>query len=355
MQVPLIPNQPLLQAERGPMGPLQLRRHVRLGLLENSAFDPDRLDFDISYIATQAASPTFVEHMRGAVRLIRQAVTDRPRPRIIEIGCGKGEFLDLLLEEGFDAYGFDTSYQGNDPRIQKRRIADNESLQADVIVMRYVLDYITAPHSYLGRLSEACAGGLIYIEGPRLEFTLERQNFHDICYEQPNYFTSHCMRILYPQAIAHGDCFGGAYQYTMARLDGFSKEFAKLYAEGPWEYVAFEELFPSVLDRLNQIQERLGQDTQIFIWGSARKGVMFAYHCARLGRLIERIIGVVDINPARWGKFLPGTGLKIVPPEVFYERTKPGDVLVIVNGNYRAEILDGLAAHNVRGLMVETL
>jgi len=83
MQVPLIPNQPLLQAEPGPMGPLQLRRHVRLGLLENSAFDPNRLDFDISYIATQAASPDFLEQ----------------------------------LEDDFDAYGFDMSYQGNDPQV----------------------------------------------------------------------------------------------------------------------------------------------------------------------------------------------------------------------------------------------
>ena len=45
---------------------------------------------------------------------------------------------------------------------------------------------------------------------------------------------------------------------------------------------------------------------------------------------------IVDINPNRIGKFLPGTGQKVVAPEFLIEY-KP-DMIMITNPTYKTEI-----------------
>ena len=51
---------------------------------------------------------------------------------------------------------------------------------------------------------------------------------------------------------------------------------------------------------------------------------------------------IVDVNPHKWGLYVPGTGQKVVSPE-FLKQYRP-DVLLIVNPNYRDEISRQVAA-----------
>ena len=38
---------------------------------------------------------------------------------IVDIGCGKGGFVELLRKNGFNAIGYDNAYQGSSPYIRK--------------------------------------------------------------------------------------------------------------------------------------------------------------------------------------------------------------------------------------------
>jgi hypothetical protein len=90
------------------------------------------------------------------------------------------------------------------------------------------------------------------------------------------------------------------------------------------------------LDHLSQWKNRLQQihveKKRAVIWGSGSKCVAFM---TTLG-VKDEIEYVIDINPHRHGKFIPGTGRKIMPPE-FLKKYKP-DVTIVMNPVYCKEI-----------------
>jgi hypothetical protein len=79
------------------------------------------------------------------------------------------------------------------------------------------------------------------------------------------------------------------------------------------------------------------------LWGSGSKAVAFL---SAVGADAE-IEYLIDINPYRWGKFVPGSGKQIMPPEVVLK--SPPDLVIAMNPNYTSEISNGL-----RGLRCST-
>ena len=73
-------------------------------------------------------------------------------------------------------------------------------------------------------------------------------------------------------------------------------------------------------------------DRRTVIWGGGSKGVALL---TALG-LTSEIECVVDINPHKQGKYMPGTGQQVVAPEYLQEH-RP-DLIVVMNPVYVAEI-----------------
>jgi hypothetical protein len=89
-------------------------------------------------------------------------------------------------------------------------------------------------------------------------------------------------------------------------------------------------------DKIRQWQRRVqrmsAEGKRVAIWGSGSKCVGFL---TSLG-LDDEIVCVVDINPHRHGKFIPGVGKPIMPPE-HLKVVKP-DVVIVMNAIYHDEI-----------------
>lgn len=76
--------------------------------------------------------------------------------KIIEIGCGKGYFLEMLRKNGFDVTGFDPAYEGDNPYIVKDYYSDQYShLNADLIILRHTLEHIDDPLKFLHSIATA--------------------------------------------------------------------------------------------------------------------------------------------------------------------------------------------------------
>ena len=88
---------------------------------------------------------------------------------------------------------------------------------------------------------------------------------------------------------------------------------------------------------LSRLREWAAAGQRTVLWGSGSKAVAFLTTLD----VHDEIEHVVDINPYRVGKFLPGSGQKIVEP-AFLRDYRPDNV-VIMNPIYRHEISCELA------------
>jgi len=70
------------------------------------------------------------------------------------------------------------------------------------------------------------------------------------------------------------------------------------------------------------------------IWGAAAKGTTLANV---MDPQNQRIRFLIDINPAKQGKYVPGTGHPIVPPEYLKDRNGRIAGIVNMNPNYLEE------------------
>jgi hypothetical protein len=86
-------------------------------------------------------------------------------------------------------------------------------------------------------------------------------------------------------------------------------------------------------DLLNRIKD---EKMKAVVWGSGSKCVGFMTTL----NVIDEIDYIIDINPLRNGKFIPGAGKQIKLPE-FLRNYKP-DIVIIMNPVYLEEIKDDL-------------
>jgi hypothetical protein len=71
---------------------------------------------------------------------------------------------------------------------------------------------------------------------------------------------------------------------------------------------------------------------RIVVWGAGTKGTLFLNTFRDIGSLEY----IVDVNPRKWGLYIPGSGQKVVSPE-FLKEYRP-NILLIMNANYYDEI-----------------
>jgi len=84
-----------------------------------------------------------------------------------------------------------------------------------------------------------------------------------------------------------------------------------------------------------RIAELVADDARPVLWGAGSRGVQFL----ALADRDQRLAAVVDLNPRKWGRYLPVTAHRVEQPDVL-TAVKPR-VVIITNPAYRTEI----AAH----------
>jgi hypothetical protein len=82
------------------------------GFVWNVAFDPALIEYDRRYDNSLHFSPTFQAYTRALVERLVAAYGLHGK-RVVDIGCGKGDFLAMLCEAGGNfGWGFDPAHEG---------------------------------------------------------------------------------------------------------------------------------------------------------------------------------------------------------------------------------------------------
>lgn len=307
-------------------GNIKLVQDMKTGLIFNALFDASLLEYDADYQNEQAHSTVFQKHLENVKVIIQQYFSGKS---IIEVGCGKGYFLDYMSSSGYNITGIDPAYEGDNPNVIKACFDKNLGLTADGIVLRHVLEHVLNPIEFLSAIAEANGDkGKIYIEVPCFDWICEHSAWFDIFYEHVNYFRLADFHRMFGTIYESGNIFGGQYLYVVADLSTLKQPL-------------FDEKYPfsfpaDFLVDINRIA-KIAKGKKNAIWGGASKGVIFALYMQRAGVNIDLII---DINPAKQGKFIAASGLKISSPNEALNKLQKGNDVFVMNSNYIHEIIE---------------
>lgn len=313
------------------------------GFVFNAAFDPLVMDYDQEYQNEQNYSQAFKNHLQEVCDYLEsENFKDK---NIVEIGCGKGYFVELLQKQGFsNVYGFDPAYEGSNPKIIKDYFSSEyKSLNADLVIMRHVLEHIEKPLEFLNIIQSACGNSTkILIEVPDFDWIVSNKAFWDIYFEHCNYFDSHYLESFFENATIK-NLFGGQYLLALADMNELKNPSI------PNRYVVnmFDE-------SIEHIRNFLHAHNSTILWGASSKGVTLLN---LLDKDKEYIDYCIDINPKKQNLFIATTGHKIFSPDILKLRDIKEEVSVIVtNQNYFDEIIkDYREDDSVKFYMLEGL
>jgi hypothetical protein len=302
--------------------------------------------------------------LRGApgwqdhVRAVRDETLGRLNgaPVVMEVGHGDGAFLAALAESrpkgryvGFDPEGIaDAPHPAVDlrpePFLALRALAE---VTPDLIVVRYVMEYLTHPLGFLQQLAFAAAWSgiqpMVFVEVPCIDRALETGRTFDFDRALTSYFTTASfMRMLsrcgvVEQRIGHGHQKDVLYAFV--RLGRGQPQIQHARAAEAFRSTARESL-----GRLRrQLDGLAAAGRSVAIWGGTGEAAAFI---AQVGADALRFPVVIDADEEAIGTRVPGTGQEIRPPA--WLRDHPADVVIIPAARRARDIVREMSVLDIR-------
>ncbi len=351
-----------LDATTFPTGDLELGFCSACGFVANTAFAS--AEYSSRYEEAQGFSPFFVQWAQSlAKRWVDKY--DLAGRSVLEIGCGKGEFLTWMVEAGAG------SGIGIDPGVHPERIDSPVAgrltwiaefyderyagLAADAVVCRHTLEHVAPVGEFMATVRRALGDRhdtVVLFELPDVRRVLEEVAFWDIYHEHCSYFSLGSLARLFRrtgfEVVDLQTGYDGQYLLIEARpASGTAQGSAFAIEDDLFAVSAAVDHYHAQVTALREgWRQRLGalaaRGGRAVVWGAGSKGVSFLTNVG----LNEEIDYAVDVNPYKTGKFMAGTGQEIVGPE-FLVGYKP-DLVVAMNPIYLTEIreqLDQLGLH----------
>ncbi|MFB9914240.1 class I SAM-dependent methyltransferase [Rhizobium paknamense] len=259
---------------------------------------------------------------------------------MLEIGCGKGEFIDLLdqLNALDSALGFDPSATPrNDGSI---RIVSNyfssETMSevpatVNVVCSRHTIEHISDPRRFIAPIAELVRARKLrlFLETPDVSWILDHVAFEDFFYEHCSLFSPASMARLLSEfglTCRTESVYNGQYMWTEAwPATERHADLPHVLEKG----AAFRAHYEAEIGSWRQKTAELSQKGPLAIWGAASKGVTFAL-------LMDKVSYAIDLNEAKQNCFLPVSGKPILSPAAARETGVRS--IIIMNPNYAEEI-----------------
>lgn len=339
-------------AVRFPLGRIQLAVCQECGFISNIVFDEKKMNYSPECEETQGFSPTFTAfHRKLASDLI--ARFGLYNKTVLEIGCGKGEFISLLCSMGSNrGIGYDPAFVpsrtpaegGNAVKFYQEFYSDRSThIDADFVACKMTLEHIPDTHAFVSTVRRAIDDSTptVFFQVPDMDRVLADIAFWDVYHEHCSYFTEESLRTLFElcgfRVLETWRDYDDQYLMITAVPAAVGTQLrvnspAGANLERVWEFADQAGRRTEFWKHILLDARRSGK--KIVLWGSGSKAVSFLSSMGQAGT--DSIQYVVDINPYRQGCFMPGTGQTIVGPK-FLTEYRP-DLVIVMNSIYVAEI-----------------
>ena len=338
------------EAVKAPRGDISLDLCLSCGYIGNRLFQPDLLRF-VGYNVSLEHSPLYQSFIKGlAARLIeRYGLRDK---LILEVGCGNGYFLRAICAAGKNrGIGFDPSYVGGsgsaadaaDVRFIRDYYSERHAEhQGDLVCCRQVIDHLGSPKTFLQMIRRVIGDRrdtVAYFEVPNPERRFQQLVPWNVGYEHGSWFYPDAFRALFElsgfEVRDVSPCNSGEYlgiDAVPARTSNLTVRKAAVLRLAEDLKTRSHRCRETVSGWEERLRKMTRENTRAIPWGAGERGIGFLSSL----NIRELMPFIVDINPGRIGKYLPGTGQKVVSPE-FLTEYKP-DVIIVTIPTYQAEI-----------------
>lgn len=321
--------------------------------------------FTAEYAYFSSYSTSWLAHARAYVADMRRRYALDAGSLVVEVAANDGYLLQYVRELGIPCLGIEptasTAAAARAKGIEVREVffgretaakLRGEGIQADLMVANNVLAHVPDINDFVAGFADLLApGGVATFEFPHLRKLVEGCQFDTIYHEHFSYlslgaveaiFTANGLAVFDVEELpthggslrVHAQRRGTGGRPRTAAADGvLAGEFAAGMRTAAW----YGGLQPRA--------ERIAHDLTAWLIDCRRKGVKVgAYGAAAKGCTLLNFAGihrdllpwVVDANPAKQGRFLPGSRIPVVDL-AHLVRERPERVLVLP-WNLRVEI-----------------
>lgn len=254
--------------------------------------------------------------------------------KVIEIGCGYGEYLSLLKTVGVDAYGIEHATEAvaacQDHQLQAHQgyFGDTEkkALATDFVGFTCFnfMEHWPDPNASFREISAHLAEGAIgLIEVPNFDMVLKNGLFSELINDHLLYFTQETFNFtLQKNGFEVLECQPVWHNYILSavvrkRTKTDLNHLTKVCSDITKELHQFINQFPP---------------GQVAIWGAGHQ----ALAVIALAKLAKKIAYVVDSATFKQGKFTPASHLPIVAPSTL-ENNKV-QAIIVMAASYSDEV-----------------
>ncbi|MBO4707469.1 MAG: methyltransferase domain-containing protein [Elusimicrobiaceae bacterium] len=265
--------------------------------------------------------------------------------KTIEIGCGTGDYLEILTKVNNDSFGLEAGKKSinvckdKDLKVFEGYLdKENSKIQKapyDSFIMMNFLEHfphpLTALKAIYNNLSVNAYG---IIEVPNFEETIKESNFLDFVPDHLLYFTKDTLALML-----------GLAGFEVIKIDSVFHEYilqAEVKKRSNHSYTAFNA---EVLKNKKQIKDLLKKipNRELAIWGAGHQSLTLM---SVAGLDDKKIKYVIDSAPFKQNKLTPATFIPIVSP-LYFKQNLPKAVLVIAGG-YNSEIVQQIKKYNLK-------
>jgi 2-polyprenyl-3-methyl-5-hydroxy-6-metoxy-1,4-benzoquinol methylase len=255
--------------------------------------------------------------------------------KIIEMGCGKGEYLQLMKEVGADVYGIEFLDESVEfCRVQGLQVYKEYIDCPDISIPSAPFDafFIMNFFEHIPDLNTALVGmsnnlsddGVGIIEVPNFDMMLRNKMFSEFIGDHLFYFTKGTLAsTLNINGFEVVECKEVWHDYIISAvvkkkkktdLSNFHKQQKKIEKE--------------ICQYLTNYRPK-----QVAVWGAGHQ----AFAVLSLSKLGGRIKYVVDDAPFKQGKYTPATHIPIVSADALLSNAP--EAIIVMAGSYSEEIV----------------
>lgn len=271
--------------------------------------------------------------------------------KILEVGCGRGEFLSLLPSHDVMACGLEYSESAvaecakNGLRVSRGYPDQNtgalENGPFDAFLLLMFLEHMPKPNAALRTIHDNLADNAVgLVEVPNFDLVLRKKLFSEFIGDHLLYFTGETLR-------------------TTLQINGFEVVECHEVRDEYVLSVVVQKRRRLDISHFHDDQEKITADItaylsrftakRVAVWGAGHQALAII----ALTGIADQIRYVVDSAPFKQGRYTPATHLPIVAPETLH--ADPVDAVIVMAASYSDEVAGLIRQRFDRGLSVAIL